>query len=60
MIALTRIASGESIWGSCSKKDRLLKNQLSSKFEKIAHPQALSIEYLVFSSFSVKFSYYIV
>jgi hypothetical protein len=24
---LTRIASGESIWGSCSKKDRLLKNQ---------------------------------
>jgi hypothetical protein len=24
---LTRIPSGESIWGSCSKKDRLLKNQ---------------------------------
>jgi hypothetical protein len=24
---LTRIASGESIWGSHSKKDRLLKNQ---------------------------------
>jgi hypothetical protein len=24
---LTRIASGESIWGSRSKKDRLLKNQ---------------------------------
>jgi len=24
---LTRIPSGESIWGSRSKKDRLLKNQ---------------------------------
>ncbi len=24
---LTQIASGESIWGSCSKKGRLLKNQ---------------------------------
>ncbi len=26
---LTRIASGEPIWGSRSKKGRLLKNQLS-------------------------------
>jgi hypothetical protein len=26
-ILVTRIASGESIWGSRSKKDRLLKNQ---------------------------------
>jgi hypothetical protein len=26
---LTQMASGESIWGSRSKKDRLLKNQLS-------------------------------
>ncbi len=27
LVSLTRIPSGESIWGSGSKKDRLLKNQ---------------------------------
>jgi hypothetical protein len=44
MLLLTRIASGESRWGSRSKKGRLLKNNEGKNLKKIANPQAFSVE----------------
>jgi hypothetical protein len=41
------------------KIDYLRTNEVKN-LKKIANPQALSIKYLLFSSFSLKFSHYIV
>ncbi len=59
---ITQIASGESIWGSRSKKVRLLREEpIKLKFEeKKANPQAFTMEKFVFSYFTLKYSHYIV
>ncbi len=57
---LTRIASGESYGDLAQRKIDYWRTNEVKNLKKIANPQALSIEYFVFSSCSLKFSHYIV